>query len=122
MFTPTKPAAKPLLSGLSPSPNVAAAAKGQQMQGQAALGMERAQQQQESALNSAQGEVQRRAQSSRNAASRFGNEMQEGIANAQQDTRRNVFDVGMGFDYAALQRRNQLNLRQSLLNGIARDF
>lgn len=113
---------KSLLSGLGSNRDVSAYTKGQQMQGDAALGMQRAQSQQESSVSSAQSEIQRRMRAAQNSANRFGNEAQERIAGSQLDNRRSVFDIGMGFDYAALNRRRQLNLQQSLLNGIARDF
>lgn len=117
---PLPPPGRSLLSGLNP--NVSAFGKGQQMQSAAELGVDRAQKQQEMSLGSAQSDIQRRMQSSRHAANRFGNEAQERTTGAQLDNRRQVFDMGMNFDYAALQRRNALNLRQSLFNNVARDF
>lgn len=114
--------AKSLLSGLGRNRDVSAFAKGQQMQNDSAMGMDRAQKQQEMGVSQMQEDAQQRQRTAQNYASRAANESQERVAGAQLDNRRNVFNVGMAFDYAALQRRNQLNLQQALLSGAARDF
>lgn len=113
---------KGLLSGLAPTPNVSAFAKGQQMTNQAALGMENAKKQQETAVDQMQEDSQQRQRQSQNAASRAGNESQERVGAGNLANRANVFNVGMGFDYASLQKRRQLDLQQTLLNGLAREF
>jgi hypothetical protein len=122
---PQPPSAAPkksLLSGLAPDPNVSAFAKGQQMQATAAMGMDRAQKQQEMGVNQMQEDAQQRQRTAQNYTSRFGNEAQERTAGASLDNRRNVFNLGMDFNYAALQRNKNLNLQQALLSGAARDF
>lgn len=113
---------KSLLSGLAPDRNVAAFAKGQQMQNAATMGMDRAQKQQEMGVSQMQEDAQQRQRTAQNYTTRAGNEAQERTAGASIDNRRNVFNVGMDFSYAALQRRKALDIQQSLLNGAARDF
>jgi|688.fasta_scaffold2041463_1 hypothetical protein len=113
---------KSLLSGLAPDRNVTAFAKGQQMQASAAMGMDRAQKQQEMGVSQMQEDAQQRQRTAQNYTSRFGNEAQERNAAANLDNRRNVFDLGMNFSYAALQRNKNLNLQQALFNSAARNF
>lgn len=96
--------------------------KGQAMQAASGLNMDREQKNQDFAVKQMQDESQQRQQASRTAAARSSNESQERTAAANAASRSNVFDVGMRFDYAGLQKRQQLNLQQALLNGIARDF
>jgi len=112
---------KSLLSGLG-SPDVSAFAKGRSMGGAAENAMNAAQQRQEMAVDSANSESQRNQRSAQNMASRFGNQMQESVGQSNLDTRKNVFGIGMDYDYAALQRRRQINLKHALIQGVARDF
>lgn len=108
-----------LLSGLkSKSP----LAKGQAMQAASGLAMDREQKNQDFALKQMQDQSQQRQQANRNAAQESSNASQERTQARQQDTQSRVFDMGMGFDYAALQKQQNLRLQQALLNGIARDF
>ena len=119
---PTGAPKKSLLSGLAPDRNVSAFAKGQQMQNAATMGMDRAQKQQEMGVSQMQEDAQQRQRTAQNYTTRAGNEAQERTAGATLDNRRNVFDLGMNFSYAGLQRRNQLNLQQALLSNAARNF
>jgi hypothetical protein len=119
---PTGAPKKSLLSGLAPDRNVSAFTKGQQMQNAATMGMDRAQKQQEMDVSQMQEDAQQRQRTAQNYTTRAGNEAQERTAGATLDNRRNVFDLGMNFGYAGLQRRNQLNLQQALLSGAARNF
>ena len=84
--------------------------------------MEKAQKQQEMGVSQMQEDSQQRQRQAQNYTSRAGNEAQERVGQSNLDTRRNVFNIGMGFDYGALQRKKQLNLQQALLNSAARDF
>lgn len=121
-MTSFKPQKSGLLSGLSGNPNVSAFAKGRSMGAAAEMGMDRAQKQQEMGVDQMQADSQMRQRQSQNYATRFGNEAQERVAQGNLNTRQNVFNIGMGFDYAALQRRKNLNLQQALMYGAARDF
>lgn len=112
---------KSLLSGLG-SPDVSAFAKGRAMGGAAENSMTAAQQRQEMQVDQANADSQRNQRQAQVNASRLGNEAQERMGQNSLATRQNVFNIGMNFDYAALQRRRQMNLQQALLQGAARDF
>lgn len=113
---------KSLLSGLSKKPNVSAYGKGQAMGAAADLGLDREQQNQKFAVQQMQADSEQRLGESKNRAARHGNAAQERTAAGEMASRRQQFDTGMAFDYAALRKRQSLNLQQSLLGGIARDF
>jgi hypothetical protein len=109
-----------VLSGLSRK--ASPLAKGRAMQAGADLGMEREKSAQELSLQRMQDESQQRQTGARNAAQQASNASQERQQSGALASRGSVFDMGVGFDYAGLQKRRQLNLQQSLLNGLARDF
>jgi hypothetical protein len=109
-----------LLSGLSRK--ASPLAKGQAMQAASALNMDREQKNQDFALKQMQDDSQQRQAASRNSAQQFANASQERMAAGAAANRSVAFDMGMGFDYAAMQKRRNLNLQQALLNGMARDF
>lgn len=111
-----------LLGGLSSNPNVGAFAKGRRMENAAGLGLDNAQQSQKAALEQMQQDSGLRQQRAANAADRAANESQERMQQSNLRSQGAVFDTSMGFDYAALQKRRNLDLQQSLLNGIARSF
>lgn len=114
---------KSLLSGLAKKPGDAGAfAKGQAMANAASLNLEREQKNQEAGVQQMKADSGLRQQGNQNQAQRAGNEVQERVAKGGLESRRNVFDTGMGFDYASLRKRQQMNLQQSLLNNMARDF
>jgi hypothetical protein len=92
------------------------------MQDASALNMDREQKNQDLSLKQMQDESQQRLAASRNSAQKAANASQERLGAGAAQSRASVFDVGMGFDYAALQKRRSLNLQQALLNGMARDF
>ena len=117
-FTP----GKSLLSGLSKKPNVSAYGKGLAMGAAADLGLEREQQNQKFGVQQMQADSEQRLGESKNRAARAGNAAQERTAGGELAARRQQFDTGMAFDYAALRRRQSLNLQQALMGGIARDF
>jgi hypothetical protein len=118
-FAPPKPS---LLSGLGSNRDVAAYGKSRAFGAAAEMGMDRAQKQQEMGVSQMQEDSQQRQRQAQNYTSRAGNEAQERVGQSNLDTRRSVFNIGMGFDYGALQRRRQLNLQQALLNSAAKDF
>lgn len=111
-----------LLSGLSQKPNVSAYAKGRAMQDASGLDMDREQKNQELGVQQMNAAFQQRQQDSQNKARQSQNATDERMQAANLANRQQVFNLGMNFDYAGLQRRNQLNLQQALLNGMARDF
>lgn len=108
-----------LLSGLrSKSPY----AKGLAMQSASELNMAREQANQKAGVQQMQTESEQRQQSNRNSAQAASNASQERTQASQLATRQSAFNIGMGFDYAALQRGQRLKLQQALINGLARDF
>ena len=111
-----------LLSGLSKKGDVGAFAKGLAMKDAAGLNMERQSQNQEFGVQQMQQQAQLRQQGSQNKAQRAGNESQERMRAADLEGRRQVFDTGLGYDYAALRKRQQNQLQQTILNGLARSF
>lgn len=111
-----------LLSGLSKKGDVGAFAKGQAMADAAGLNMDRQKSNQDFGVEQMKQDSQLRQQGNQNMNSRALNGVQESTAKGALDSRRNVFNTGMNFDYAALQKRQQTQLQQSLLNNLARDF
>lgn len=111
-----------LLSGLSKKGDVGAFAKGQAMADAAGLNMDRQKSNQDFGVEQMKQDSQLRQQGNQNMNNRALNGVQESTAKGALDSRRNVFNTGMNFDYAALQKRQQTQLQQSLLNNLARDF
>lgn len=114
---------KSLLSGLAKKPGDAGAfAKGQAMANAASLNLDREQKNQDAAVQQMKADSSLRQQGNQNQAQRAGNEVQERVAKGGLESRKNVFNTGMNFDYASLRKRQQMNLQQALLNNMARDF
>lgn len=114
---------KSLLTGLAKKPgDVGAFAKGQAMANAADLNFQRAQNDQQTGVQQMKAESGLRQQGNQNQAQRAGNEVQERVAKGGLQSRQAVFNTGMDFDYATLRKRQQMNLRQALLNNMARDF
>lgn len=114
---------KSLLSGLAKKPGDAGAfATGQAMSNAADLNLAREKQNQSMGVQQMQADSQMRQQQNQNQTARATNEVQERTARSALDTRRQVFDAGMAFDYAGLQKRKNMQLQQTLLNNLARDF
>lgn len=114
---------KSLLSGLAKRPGDAGAfATGQAMAGAADLNLSREQQNQQAGVEQMQADSRLRQQNNQNQAQRGQNEVQERVAQGALDSRRTVFDKGLEFDYAGLRKRKQMNIRQALLNSMAREF
>lgn len=111
-----------LLSGLSKKPNVSAFAKGKAMADASGLNMDRESKNQEFGLQQMNEASQQKQQLDQQAAQRAGNASRERQGNAELTNRNAVFNMGMNFDYAALQKRQDTSLKQTLLNGLARDF
>ena len=95
---------------------------GKAMAAQAGLGLDQASKDQEFGVQQMQADSQLRQQENQNKAQRAGNESEARMQKGALDSRRTVFDTSMNFDYAALQKRRQMQLKQSLLNSVARDF
>lgn len=112
-----------LLGGLTKkSGQVGAYGKGQAMAAAAGLNMDREQKNQDFGLQQMKDESQLRQQDSQNKAQRAGNESDARIQRGALDSRKNVFDTSMNYDYAALRKRQNMQLQQALLNNLARDF
>lgn len=112
-----------ILSGLTKkSGDAGAYGKGKAMAAQAGLGLDQANKDQEFGVQQMQADSQLRQQENQNKAQRAGNESEARMQKGALDSRRTVFDTSMNFDYAALQKRRQMQLKQSLLNSVARDF
>lgn len=112
-----------LLSGLSKKGgDVGAFAKGQAMANAAGLNMDRQQQNQEMGVKQMQADSQMRQQQNQNQMQKATNQVAERVASGALDSRKKVFDTGMNFDYAGLQKRQNMNIQQALLNNFAREF
>lgn len=113
---------KSVLAGLRPSGDVGAFAKGQSMAGMAGVNLDRAQNTQQAGVQQMQADSSLRRQQNQNQAQRAENEVQEGMAKGALQSRQNVFNTGMNFDYAGLRKRQQMNIRQALLNQAVGDI
>ena len=112
-----------ILGGLTKKSGAAGAyGKGLGMAAAAGLNMEREQKNQEFGLQQMKDESQLRQQGNQNMAQRAGNDSEARLQKGALASRKNVFDTSMNYDYAALQKRKNMQLQQSLLNNIARDF
>lgn len=111
-----------LLSGLSKKGDVGAYAKGTAMRDAAGLNMDRQSQNQEFGVQQMQQQAQMRQKDTQNKAQKAENDTQFRMQGADLENRRKVFETSMDFDYAALRRRQQNQLRQTVLNGLARSF
>lgn len=114
---------KQLLSGLTKKTGDAGAfGKGQAMAAAAGLNMDREQKNQEFGVQQMKEDSQLRQQGNQNMNQRALNDVDARMQKGALASRKAVFDTGMNFDYASLQKRQQMNLRQALLNNMARDF
>jgi hypothetical protein len=111
-----------VLSGLKSNPNVSAFQGGLDAQADAGRGMESAKFDQDMAMRRTQQESQERQK-------RAQLNTQQGISDAQAKSQEFALNARMGgintnraYDYAALQKRNQLKWQQSLLNHLAGDM
>jgi hypothetical protein len=111
-----------LLSGLSKKGDAGAFAHGQAMSASADLNLEREQQNQEAGVRQMQEDSQQRQREAQNKTTRLQNDAQIRTRKGDLQSRKNVFNTGMAFDYASLNKRRQTALQQALLNGLARDF
>jgi hypothetical protein len=114
---------KQLLSGLTKKTGDAGAfGKGQAMAAAAGLNMDREKKNQEFGVQQMKEDSQLRQQGNQNMNQRALNDVDARMQKGALDSRKSVFDTGMNFDYAALRKRQQMNLQQALLNNMARDF
>ncbi len=91
------------------------------MAGAAGLNMEREKANQDFGVEQMRQQSQLRQQGNQNMGRHAMNSVQENDARGQMSHRARVFDMGMNFDYASLQKRRSNQLQQSLLNQLARD-
>lgn len=110
-----------MLSGLRAPGKAAPYAKGLAMQAAAGLNMDRAKQDQQLGVQQMQADSQDRLASARNNAERLGNDSRARMQAAGLASRKSIFDAGLKFDYAGLQKNNQLRWQQALLNYAAGD-
>lgn len=111
-----------LLNGLRTSSPAAQAAKGQSMAGQAQLGMQQQQANQQLGLQAMQQGSQLRQQQGANQAQQQQNNMQERLGREGLATRANVFNTNLGYDYQKLRKQKDTAWRQAALNAFAREF
>lgn len=111
-----------LLGGLSKKGPAGQSAYGQAMAASAGLNMDRAKQNQQLGVQQMQQRSDLAQQGARNQMAALGNQSQERMKEAEMDNRRSTFDRGMGWQYAGLNRRRQLEMQQTLLNNLSRDF
>lgn len=108
-----------VLSGLrSKSPY----AKGLAMQSAAGLGMQRDKQNQDYGVQQMQADSQDRQQKAGNAAQAAGNAIQAQTNAGQMAARQGAFQIGLGYDYAAMARRNALDAARGLLSGMSQEY
>lgn len=117
-FSPSKS----LLSGLSRKGDAGAYGKGLGMQAAADLNLARDQQNQKFATQQMEDASRQRMADAQTKAQGAENAVRERSAAGEVNARHQAFTAGEMFDYEALRRRPALNLRQSLISGIARDF
>jgi hypothetical protein len=111
-----------LLSGLSRKGDAGAFGYGQAMSAAADLNLDKDKQNQEMGVRQMQEDSQYRQRDAQSKASRLQNDSQIRTRQGDMQSRKNVFDTSMAFDYASLNKRRQTSLQQALLNNMARDF
>lgn len=105
-----------VLSGLRAQGAASPYAKGIGMQAAAGLNMDREKQNQQLGVQQMQADSQHRMAQARNQADRATNESRERTQQAGLDHKKSLFDLGMSYDYAGLQKRNQMRWQQALFN------
>lgn len=105
-----------VLSGLRTQGAAAPYAKGLAMQSAAGMDADREKQNQQMWSQQMQADSQNRMATARNQAERAGNESRERTQQATMNHKGRVFDLGMAYDYAGLQKRNALRWQQALFN------
>lgn len=109
-----------VLSGLTR--NAGQYGKGLAMQAGAQMNFDREKKNQEFGVEQMKAESQQRQRAAQNASSQAVNATQENGRAQELAAQHGAFDIGMGFNYAALANRPRLQLQQALINGAARDF
>lgn len=113
---------KTVLGGLSKKTGDAGAfGKSQAMAASAGLNLDAAKQNQELGMQQMQDDSRLRQQDSQNKSQRAENESQGRVMKGALDSRKNVFDADMGYQYAGLRKRKQLSIQQALLNHMMGD-
>ena len=84
--------------------------------------MDRAAQNQQLGMQQMQQRSELSQANARNRMAALGNQSQERMKGMEMDNRRQNFDAQMGWQYAGLNKRRQLEMQQTLLNNLARDF
>lgn len=110
-----------VLAGLKRSGDAGAFAKGQGMAAAAGLNLEASKQNQQFGVQQMQDDSRLRQQDSQNKSQRAENESQGRMMKGALDSRKNVFDTNMAFDYAGLRKRQGLQIQQALLNSMMGD-
>lgn len=108
-----------VLSGLRGNPNVTAAKRGLDMQADAARGVESAKFDQDLAMRQAQQQSQERQQRAQNNAQQSASDAQARTQQMGLDSRLGNMQLGQAFNYAGLQKRNQMRWQQALLNNLS---
>lgn len=111
-----------LLGGLSKKGSAGQAAYGQAMAASAGLNMDRAKQNQQLGVQQMQQQSELSQGNARNRMAALGNQSQERMKDMEMDHRRSLFDAQMGWQYAGLNKRRDLDVRQTLLNNLSRNF
>lgn len=109
-----------LLAGLLPGNTPAQqAAYGQAMQGASQLAMNRAQENMGYQQQQMQNESQQRQQGNQNKAQHAQNASEERMGRGALANRQQQFNIGQQYGYAGINKRRQLGIQQSILNGLA---
>ncbi len=110
-----------LLSGLNTKGPAGAMAKGMAMSAAADAGLKRETQNQEFGASQAQKDSQLRQQAAGIAAQSAQNASKQRMGSADLGSQGRAFDISMQSDYAQLRKRQEMNIRQALLNQFARE-
>ena len=111
-----------VLSGLKTNPNVSAFQGGMDAQADAARGMDIAKFDQDMAMRRTQQDSQERQQRSQLNAQKASSDSSARAQDFGMKARMGSINMNRAFDYAGLQKRNQLKWQQSLLNNLAGDM
>ena len=110
-----------VLSGLKTNPNASAFQGGLDAQADAARGMDDAKFGQDMAMRQTQQASQERQQRAQLNSQQAGSDSAARTQQFAMNARMGNINMNRAFDYAGLQKRNQLKWQQSLLNNLAGD-
>jgi hypothetical protein len=111
-----------ILGGLRQKGPTAQLGKGLAMQNAAGANMEREKQNQQLGVQQMQADSQDRLAQARNQAEQDSNAARERTQRSGLESRYGASQIGLGYDYAGLQKRNSLRWQQALLGNLTGDM